>query len=192
MSTIKDISLPFRDDWIPASFRFVHFFVEASSRDCGRRVVEHEFPKKELPYAEDMGRRAKTFTVRAYCVTYPVTVDEPALFGLYNNDYRVGRDALISALEQPGPGILIFSTMPQESVVVTRYRVTEEERLGGYCTFDIEFTEFGLPPQYLSPSQNTNAALNGAADALRQQIKAGMAGDNPPNETFQQLFMEGG
>jgi prophage DNA circulation protein len=188
MSTIKDISLPFRDDWIPASFRFAFFFVEASSRDSGRRIVEHEFPKKELPYAEDMGRRAKTFTIRAYCITYPVTTEEPMLVGLYNRDYRVGRDALISALEQPGPGVLIFSTMPQENVVVTRYRVTEEEKLGGYCTFDIEFTEFGLPPQYLTPSQNTNAALASAADALRAQIKAGMAGDNPPNETFQQLF----
>jgi prophage DNA circulation protein len=51
MTTIKDIHLPFRDDWVTASFRSAPFFCEANSRDSGRRTVEHEFPKKELPYA---------------------------------------------------------------------------------------------------------------------------------------------
>jgi prophage DNA circulation protein len=190
MSTIKDIHLPFRDQWIPASFRNAPFFCESNSRDNGRRIVEHEFPKKELPYAEDMGRRAKIFSIRAYCITYPFTMQGPFLDGLYNRDYRVTRDALLTALEQPGPGTLIFSTLPSENVVVTRYRMTEEERFGGYCTFDIEFSEYGLPPQYLLPSQNTNTVLDSAADTLRQQAAAGMAGPNPPPEdtTFADRF----
>jgi hypothetical protein len=56
-----------------------------------------------------------------------------------------------------------------------RYRLTEEERFGGYCVFDIEFAEFGVNPQYLTPSLNTAAVLNGAADLVRQQAAAGMA-----------------
>jgi prophage DNA circulation protein len=180
MSTIRDIHLPFRDAWVQASFRNAYFFVESTARDNGRRIVEHEFPKKELPYAEDMGRRAKTFTIRAYCITHPFTMQGPYLDGLFNIDYRVARDALIIALEQIGPGTLVLNTLPSENVVVTRYRLTEEERFGGYCTFDIEFSEFGLPPQYLSPSQNTNTVLNSAADTLRQQNQAGMIGSNPP------------
>jgi prophage DNA circulation protein len=190
MSTIKDIHLPFRDDWVTATFRGAPFFVEANSRDSGRRIVEHEFPKKELPYAEDMGRRAKTFTLRVYCITHPFTMQGPFLDGLYNVDYRITRDALITALEQPGPGTLVLSTRPSENVVVTRYRLTEEEKFGGYCTFDIEFSEFGLPPQYLTPSQNTNTVLNSAADTLRQQTQAGMAGPDPPaeNTTFANRF----
>jgi prophage DNA circulation protein len=190
MATIKDIHLPFRDNWVPASFRNAMFFTEANSRDSGRRNVEHEFPKKELPYAEDMGRRAKSFTVRAYFITHPFTAQGPTLDGLYNTDYRVGRDALITALEQPGPGVLVLSTRPSENVVVTRYRMTEEDRFGGYCTFDIEFVEFGLPPQYLTPSQNTNTVLNSAADTLRDQTKANMAGPDPPQEnpTFVDRF----
>jgi prophage DNA circulation protein len=185
MSTIKDIHLPFRDAWITASFRSALFFCEANSRDNGRRIVQHEFPKKELPYAEDMGRKAKSFTVRAYCITHPFTMQGPALDGLYNVDYRVARDALIKALEKPGPGTLVFSTLPSENVVVTRYRLSEEERFGGYCTFDIEFAEFGLPPQYLTPSQNTNTVLNSAADTLRQQTQANMAGPDPPTSATQ-------
>jgi prophage DNA circulation protein len=181
MATIKDIHLPFRDAWIPASFRGAPFFVEANSKDSGRRIITHEFPKKDLPYSEDMGRRARTFTVRAYCITSPATL-EGQNGALYNRDYRVVREALIRALEAPGPGTLVFSTLPQENVVVTRYRLSEEERFGGYCTFDIEFAEYGIPPQFLTQSQNTNAALNGAADALRGQIAAGQAGPNPPQE----------
>lgn len=189
MSTIKDISLPFRDDWITASYKNAQFFAEATSRDNGRRIITHEFPKKELPYSEDMGRKAKTFTIRAYCITYPYTMDGDE-GGLYNVDYRVPRDQLLDALESIGPGTLLLSTLPRENVVVTRYRLTEEDRFGGYCTFDIEFAEFGLPPQFLTPSQNTNTVLNTAADTLRSQIQADRAGPEPPveNTTFQDRF----
>lgn len=187
--TIKAIHLPFRDAWVPASFRGASFFVEATSRDNGRRIITHEFPKKDIPYSEDMGRRAKTFTIRAYCVTYPMTLDGNN-GALYNVDYRVPRDALLTALEAPGPGTLILSTLPQENVVVTRYRLTEEERFGGYCTFDIEFAEYGVPPQFLTISQNTNTVLNSAADTLRAQTANGMAGPDPPQEnaTFNDRF----
>jgi prophage DNA circulation protein len=182
MSTIKDIHLPFRDQWVPASFRNAPFFTEATSRDNGRRIITHEFPKKDIPYSEDMGRKAKSFTIRAYCITYPMTLDGDN-GSLYNIDYRIVRDALLTALEAPGPATLVLSTLPSENVVVNRYRLTEEERFGGYCTFDIEFAEFGLPPQYLTPSQNTNTALNTAADTLRSQTAAGMAGPDPPQES---------
>ena len=189
MTTIRDIHLPFRDAWLPASFRGSPFFIEATSRDNGRRIITHEFPKKDIPYSEDMGRKAKTFTIRGYCITYPITLDGEN-GALYNVDYRIVRDALLRALEAKGPGTLVLSTLPQENVVVTRYRLSEEERFGGYCTFDIEFSEYGLPPQYLTPSQNTNTAMNTAADTVRAQAAAGMAGPNPPPEslTFNDRF----
>jgi hypothetical protein len=76
MTTIKDIHLPFRDELLPASFRGAPFFCEANSRDNGRRIIVHEFPKKDLPYAEDMGRKAKSFSIRAFCITYPLTLEE--------------------------------------------------------------------------------------------------------------------
>jgi hypothetical protein len=55
--------------------------------------------------------------------------------------------------------------------------LTEEDRFGGYCTFDIEFGEFGLDPQVLTMSANTAAVLNTAADTIRQQTALGFAGD---------------
>jgi prophage DNA circulation protein len=178
MSTIMDIQLPFRQALLPASYKGAPFFCEANSRNNGRRIITHEFPKKDIPYSEDMGRRAKIFTLRGYCITYPLTLDGER-GGLYNIDYRVVRDNLLFQLESSGPGILVLPTLPAENVVVTRYRLTEEERFGGYCTFDLEFAEFGLDPQVLTQSANVSQVLNTAADTLRNQTALGMAGPDP-------------
>ena len=64
---------------MPASFNGARFHCEANARESGRRIVEHQFPKKELPYAEDMGRAAREFTVRGYCIVFPYDSGEPLL-----------------------------------------------------------------------------------------------------------------
>jgi prophage DNA circulation protein len=129
-----------------------------------------------------------------YCITFPRTLDGDA-GDLYNIDYRVSRDNLLYVLEQPGPGILVMQTLPPENVVVTRYRLTEEDAKGCYCTFDMEFAEFGIDPQVLTQSANTSAVLNTAADTLRNQTAAGLAGDaaatapaDSPGNTFNDRF----
>jgi hypothetical protein len=125
-----------------------------------------------------MGRKAKSFSIRAFCITYPLTL-EGDKGQLYNVDYRVPRDALLKALEADGPGVLVLPTLPSERVVVSRYRLNEEQRFGGYCTFEIEFSEYGVPPQYLTASTNTANVINSAADTLRNQAANGMTGPVP-------------
>ena len=161
--------------WLPASYNGARFHVEASSRESGRRIIEHEFPKKDIPYAEDMGRHAREFTIRAYCIAYQRDDDD-----LFTIDYTVPRDALINALEQEGPGVLQLNTQPSQEVVVTRYRMTEEERFGGYCTFDITFLEYGLDP-LLDPNSSvlTSTAVAQAAQALRDQVQRTLAPPDP-------------
>src|SRR5262245_15560927 len=154
-----------RDDLMPASFRNARFHCEVNSRENGRRIVVHQFPKKEWPYAEDMGREAMQFIVRAYCIVFPRD-EEPEL---YRRDYRLARDTLIKALEQEGPGTLRLPTLGSFVVVCTRYRVTEEEKLGGYCVFDITFAEQGLDPQRWVPILDTQGILQNQAEAMRQQ-----------------------
>jgi prophage DNA circulation protein len=124
---------------MPASFRTAQFHVEVGSHESGRRIVLHEFPKRDMPYAEDMGRRAYDITVRAYCVAYPFDTNRP----LYQRDYRVPRNLLIRELETEGAGILQLPSLRPVSVVVQRYRVTEEQKAGGFCMFDISFIESG-------------------------------------------------
>ncbi|WP_456779940.1 DNA circularization N-terminal domain-containing protein [Bradyrhizobium sp. USDA 3315] len=116
---------------MPASYNDARFHCEVNTRESGRRIVEHEFPKKELHYAEDMGRQAREFNVRGYCIVYPY--DSEIL--LFRRDYRQARNLLIDVLEAERPGVLQLPTQPPQIVVCSRYRITEEERFGGYCAF---------------------------------------------------------
>jgi prophage DNA circulation protein len=157
MQITEIANTPWRDALMPASFREAQFHVEAGSQENGRRIVLHEFPKRDIPYAEDMGRIAFAFTVRAYCIAYPYNTDNK----LYRRDYRIGRDALIDELEREGSGVLQLPLLPRMKVVVQKYRVTEEQKTGGYCTFDISFAEAGkhLPP-FESPRSKVLTAVN--------------------------------
>src|SRR5262245_53821924 len=122
-----------RYNLLPASFRGAHFHVESGSKESGRRIVTHEFPKKELPYSEDMGRRAYEFSVRGYIISYPFDTDssDPG-YELQLRDYRIARDALDQELVRGEPGILQLPTLAPMLVVCPRYRLSEEERFGGY------------------------------------------------------------
>ena len=42
----------------PASFRGVAFEVESHSESGGRRIELHEYPLRDTPYAEDLGKKA--------------------------------------------------------------------------------------------------------------------------------------
>jgi prophage DNA circulation protein len=63
LSQISNIHNPWRDVLLsqPASFRGVIFHVETGGKSSGRRTVTHEYPKRDDPYAEDMGRVARHF-----------------------------------------------------------------------------------------------------------------------------------
>src|SRR5215831_9411136 len=138
MSTIRDLAAiePWRARLLPAHFDNRLFHVEAGSRESGRRIVTHEFPKKDLPYSEDMGRRAREFSVRGYCVQFVTDVNR-----LFQRDYTDPRDQLQIRLEQGGAGTLQLPFMTPLTVVCTRFRMTEESRLGGYVAFDMTFVE---------------------------------------------------
>src|ERR1700750_665841 len=127
MTNIFDLPSGWRGSLMPASCTGARFHCESNARESGRRIVEHQFPKKDLPYAEDMGRAAREFTVRGYCIVFPFETGH----GLRSLDYTVVRDALIAQLEADGPGTLQLPTQAAQQVVCPRYRVSEEERFGG-------------------------------------------------------------
>jgi prophage DNA circulation protein len=162
MGSIFDIpNTAWRDSLVPASFRSVPFHCETVSLESGRRIVMHEFPKKDLPYAEDMGKHAHGWTVRGYIIAFPINAG-----GLYNRDYRIARDALSSVLEQGQPGYLQMPTMAPMYVYCQRWRLTEEEKFGGYCSFDMVFVEYGLADY--QTTANTQAALATSSQVMRQ------------------------
>jgi len=188
VATIKDISNPWRDAFQPANFRNAPFFVEAASRENGRRMVVHQFPKKDIPYAEDMGRQAISFTVRAYVIAYPF--DDGGSYPLRQRDYRPARDLLRDVLDSGQYGTLQLPFMPPMVVACERYRLTEEDRFGGYCTFDITFVEFGIQPN--QPTEDVRSVLLQAANNLTQHQKDLLADPPAPPGTGSTEFGTGG
>ena len=119
---------PWRERLQPASYNGAVFHVDTQARASGRRVALHEFPKRNVPYAEDMGRRARKFMVSGYVI---------------GPDYTFARDDLIRALEGEGAGQLILPTEMQADVLlvlVDQYSVSEQRQRGGTAQFDMSFT----------------------------------------------------
>jgi prophage DNA circulation protein len=155
-----------------ASFRGARFHVDTGVRESGRRVVQHEFPKRNVPYGEDMGRRAREFTVRGYIIVYPRDTGDV----LQQRNYIPARDSLILALEEDGPANLQLPLLGVLNVMCTRYRVTEEDRFGGYCVFDMTFTEYGQAPA--TGTRDSAAGVTYAAQnldtATQSSVSAGI------------------
>jgi hypothetical protein len=158
-----------RNDWVPASFRGQYFHCALNATQGGQRVVTHEFPKKDYPYAEKMGRRAMEFTIRGYIIAYPHnTVGDP----LKQRDYRIARDALKQVLDQGNEGLLQLNFQQPMVVVCSRYSLTEDDKLGGYCTFDMTFIELGSSPLLYTPDTQT-AVIDQSQDVRWQALNAG-------------------
>jgi prophage DNA circulation protein len=134
---------PWREAILPASFKGAGFHVETDARVSGRRIALHEFPKRDDPYAEDMGKRAVRYAVTGYLITAPGTTRQSA--GTF--DYRPARDRLINALESDGPGPLVHPLLPNNPLLVMceAYTVTETRERGGMATFEMTFVEAGSP-----------------------------------------------
>jgi hypothetical protein len=169
MTAIRGISNPWRDRWQNAKFRDAGFFVETGARGGGRRVALHQYPKRNDPYAEDMGRTANRFMVQGYVI---------------GPNYLDLRDALIGALEQDGPGVLRLPLpylMSDVQVMVQTYSVTEARERGGMCQIDMDFVEYGTP--LYRPTISTPAAINQSANG----VESAVIGPNQPTaQTAQQ------
>src|SRR4051812_45354637 len=126
---IRDIHNPWRDKWQTATFRGATFFVETDVRGGGRRVALHQYPKRNTPYAEDMGHTANRFIVHGY---------------LIGPDYLDLKNSLIDALEKDGPGMLRLPLpyqMADVNVMVQAYSITEARERGGACAVEMDFVE---------------------------------------------------
>jgi prophage DNA circulation protein len=166
ISSIRDLAnySGWRSRLLPAHFDGRMFHVESGSVESGRAIVLHEFPKRDVPYAEDMGKRAEEFSVRGYIIQYPKDTGVP----LYSRNYTLARDQLRARLQQGGAGTLQLPMIEPMSVVCSRARLTEEERLGGYCVFDMSFVEQGASP--LTPVVDPTQSLVKASQDLRQTV----------------------
>jgi hypothetical protein len=181
MASILSIHNEWRDGLVLASFRGVYFHVETSGRQSGRRTVLHQYPKRNLPYAEDMGREAVHWSFTAY-----ILLNDKKLHGR-NGPYANlidHRNKLLVALEQDEPGDLVHPSLSmsydggQEGasaggpmlVMVERYSISESRQKGGYYELDMAFVEAGSAPS--NPKPDNRGLLKSSASAMSAAVKS--------------------
>ena len=112
----------------PASFRGVPFEVEASGITVGRRTVVHEYPQRDRPYVEDLGRATRNITLQCFVV---------------GSDYLEQAQALMHELEEPGPGTLIHPWLGEMEVTITSVSELQFDQGLGVASVTITATEAG-------------------------------------------------
>lgn len=149
--------MAWRDDYRPGAFRGVPFHLKSSSSSGGRRTVLNEFPLRDEPVTEDMGRRARQFQLSMTVI---------------GQDYMAQRDRLIEALETAGPGTLMHPFRGELLVAVLGdYSCEESTEQGGLARISATFVEAGATPRPDSQLAQGGAG-NAAADALQADALA--------------------
>lgn len=149
-----------RENLRPASFRGVRFHIDSRSFTTGRRIHNHEYPKRDQNYPEDMGRATRKWSVDAYVV---------------GDDYMGRRNALIAACERLGPGQYSDFWGRSGSAVCESCDLEEEQHEGRMCRFRLTFINAGTGGVMPLAIAATAAQVGAAAGALQSAVLSGFA-----------------
>lgn len=143
----------------PASFRGVPFQVESTDMGAGRRTQLHEYPQRDKPFVEDLGRAARDLMFNGFVV---------------GSDYIDQANKLLGALEEPGSGTLIHPWLGTLKVSLKDpARVSFDAGLG-VARFSMSFVEAG-DLEFPRPQTSTQANSRKAASKLELTSVASFA-----------------
>lgn len=144
-----------RDMRREASFRGVPFWVDSDSVPVGRRTQLHEYPKRDQPMVEDMGRQTREYKFEGFVV---------------GSDFIDQRDLLLKALDKPGPGELVHPWFGRLTVTAGKCEISHARNELGMVRFNLSFIDGMLtfPVQRV----NTRRQLVAHVPSLLERIKA--------------------
>lgn len=148
-----------REQWQKASFRGVEFRFRSAAATLGRRNVVHSYPGRDDPYVEDMGRKAREFTIEAFVL---------------GDNYIAWRDKLETACEQAGPGELVHPTRGRMQVALQDCRPSESIDAGGLASYSLTFIEAGSN-RFPTVRTDTPLLVSGAADTAISAVSGDFA-----------------
>lgn len=153
----------------PASFRGVRFHVHDRTLESGRAIHNHEFPKRDTNYPEDMGKKTRSFQVDAYVI---------------GDDYMGRRDQLFAACERIGPGSYVDHWGRSQQVVCESVSLKETSEEGRMCRISLKFLEAGggaMPMGIAAAGANlVGAALGLKAAGIMSFARFGIVGQALP------------
>ena len=131
-------------------FRGVPFETLSTSLTVGRRTQVFEYPQRDTPFVEDLGRKCRTITFTAFVT---------------GTDYIAGMNRLIAALEEPGSGELVHPWLGTMLVVPqAANRISYSQKLLT-ASAELEFVESG-ESLYPSAEKDDGYFSRSFADAL--------------------------
>ncbi|WP_122437109.1 DNA circularization protein [Pseudomonas viridiflava] len=139
-----------RDSLLPASFRGVGFFISSTAVPIGRKGQLHEFPQRDEPYFESLGKQSQVHTVTAFIV---------------GPDCFEQRDKLLQALEASGAGELVHPWLGRMQVQVGECDMTHSLGEGGIVRLNLKFYP-DQPLKFPTSTLNTGRQLMQASDGL--------------------------
>lgn len=166
--------MAWRDDLRPASFRNVPFKIAGHELSGGRRGVQHQYAQRDKPYTEDTGRKGREFSIEGFIVS---------------QDYFDARDALITALEQEGPGELIHPYLGRQLVNCFDFKVSETSSNGGMVTFQMSFVESGdveFPSASIDPTYRVNQSADISIDMAKENLASDFSVAKTPSFVAEQ------
>jgi prophage DNA circulation protein len=134
----------------PASFRRVAFGVVTTDLSAGRRTQLHEYPQRDKPYAEDIGRSARKLQFEAFVI---------------GKDYVKQANDLLGAIEAGGPGSLVHPWFGTLTVNVSDDAHVVFDAALGCARFSLSFVESG-DLSFPSPNKSSGARSRVAAGEL--------------------------
>lgn len=134
----------------PASLAGVQFHVESREHEFGRVHHNHEYPKRDDNFAEDMHRATRRWNVEAYLV---------------GDDYMQRRDQLIAVCERQGPHSYVDRWGRSHQVVVEPSTLRESEQEGRFCKVNLKLISAGSAPSAMGLASALAQVLGGADQA---------------------------
>lgn len=122
--------MTWRDRYRQASWRGIQFFVEAAETEFGRRTQLNQYPNRDLPYSEDLGRKARIFAIDGYII---------------GDDFYDQKESLIRAVETHGLGLLVHPYYGEVFVSCRSLRVRDSKNELRMARVSFEFEESGEP-----------------------------------------------
>lgn len=152
-----------RDDLLPASFRGVKFLIEQATVPVGRKGQLHEYPQRDEPFFESLGKQSQVHKVSAFVI---------------GDDCFERRDKLLEALEKEGPGELVHPWLGRMQVDVGECDLSHSRPEGGMARLELTFYP-SKPRKFPTGTANTQQQVVKSSETLLQsalrRYKAAMA-----------------
>ncbi|WP_431474807.1 DNA circularization N-terminal domain-containing protein [Marinobacter sp. KM021] len=139
-----------------ATFRGIEIHLERTSQTPGRRVEVYEYPLRDQPYAEDLGRNKREWQVEGF---------------LIGPDYDLARQRLVEAAETPGAGELVHPYYGTHQVVlVGGMRIRESTREGGIARVSFTVVRADDEPRLPRVTQDTQRQVQRTVAEAEQAV----------------------